>query len=98
MWGAVALLRCVLLRERITVVHGHQAFSAMAHEALLHARTLGYKARAGSAQISMKWFTPHKCKPAGRRETELMLTHLCMCDIHGLHRAAVLFAWLTWRS
>ncbi len=43
LWGAFALLRCVLLRERITLVHGHQAFSAMAHEALLHARTLGYK-------------------------------------------------------
>ena len=42
-WGAFALLRCVLLRERITIVHGHQAFSAMAHQALSHARTLGYK-------------------------------------------------------
>lgn len=33
----------VLLRERITLVHAHQAFSAIAHEAILHARTMGYK-------------------------------------------------------
>lgn len=42
-WGAFALLRCILLREQITLVHAHQAFSAMAHLALLHACTLGYK-------------------------------------------------------
>lgn len=42
-WGCFALLRCILIRERITVVHAHQAFSAMAQQALLHSRTLGYK-------------------------------------------------------
>lgn len=31
----------VLIRERIDVVHGHQAFSSMAHEAIWHARTMG---------------------------------------------------------
>ena len=35
------LLRSILLRERIELVHGHQSTSAMAHEALLHARTMG---------------------------------------------------------
>ena len=38
-------MRVVLLRERITVVHAHQAFSCLCHEAILHARTMGYKAR-----------------------------------------------------
>ena len=38
------LLRCILLRERITLVHGHAAFSALANEAVLHARTLGVAA------------------------------------------------------
>lgn len=43
LFGGFALLREVLLRERITLVHAHQAFSAIAHEAILHARTMGYK-------------------------------------------------------
>lgn len=42
-FGAFGILRCVLLQERITIVHAHQAFSTMAHEATLHARTMGYK-------------------------------------------------------
>ena len=35
------LLRSILLRERIQLVHGHQSTSSLAHEALLHARTMG---------------------------------------------------------
>ena len=42
-FGGFALLRRVLLRERITLVHAHQAFSTLAHEAVLHARTMGYR-------------------------------------------------------
>ena len=42
-FGLLRLLRCILLRERITLVHAHQAFSPMAHEAILHARTMGCK-------------------------------------------------------
>ena len=41
LFGGFAFLRAVLLRERSTLVHGHQAFSTMAHEACLHARTMG---------------------------------------------------------
>lgn len=37
------LLRIVLLRERIDIVHGHQSTSNLAHECLLHASTMGYK-------------------------------------------------------
>lgn len=35
------LLRCVFVREHITVVHAHSSFSAMAHDALFHAKTMG---------------------------------------------------------
>lgn len=38
---SLPLLRCVLVRERITMVHAHSSFSAMAHDALFHAKTMG---------------------------------------------------------
>jgi hypothetical protein len=41
--GAFRLLRLICLRERITLVHCHQAFSTLGGEALLQARTMGYK-------------------------------------------------------
>lgn len=37
------LFRSIWIRERIDLVHGHQAFSSMCHEAVIHARTLGLK-------------------------------------------------------
>jgi len=39
--AALSLYREILLRERITVVHAHQATSVVAHEMLLLARTMG---------------------------------------------------------
>jgi phosphatidylinositol glycan class A protein len=42
-FGNFKLLRAILLREKVTVVHAHQAFSVMGHEAVFHARTMGYK-------------------------------------------------------
>ncbi|KYR01220.1 GlcNAc transferase [Tieghemostelium lacteum] len=36
------LFRKILLREKIDIVHCHQAFSTLAHESILHARTMGY--------------------------------------------------------
>ncbi|KAI9092853.1 hypothetical protein DFS34DRAFT_652814 [Phlyctochytrium arcticum] len=38
------LLRYILIRECIDVVHGHGAFSSMCHESILHARTMGLPA------------------------------------------------------
>uniref|UniRef100_A0A8C6U7F6 Phosphatidylinositol N-acetylglucosaminyltransferase subunit A n=1 Tax=Neogobius melanostomus TaxID=47308 RepID=A0A8C6U7F6_9GOBI len=38
---SMPLLRCVFVRERITIVHSHSSFSAMGHDALFHAKTLG---------------------------------------------------------
>eukprot|EP00760_Papus_ankaliazontas_P033322 PhM_4_TR6288/c5_g3_i1/m.93832/K03857/PIGA, GPI3; phosphatidylinositol glycan, class A len=37
------LLRSIFIRERITIVHGHQTTSNMCHEALMHAATMGLK-------------------------------------------------------
>lgn len=36
------LFRHILLRERISIVHGHQSVSPLTHECLLYARTMGY--------------------------------------------------------
>lgn len=34
-------IRQILIREQIKIVHGHSAFSPMAHEVMFHAKTLG---------------------------------------------------------
>ncbi|KAJ3112901.1 hypothetical protein HDU96_004027 [Phlyctochytrium bullatum] len=38
------LFRYICIRESIDIVHGHQAFSSMSHEAILNARTMGIPA------------------------------------------------------
>ncbi|CAN1131577.1 Phosphatidylinositol N-acetylglucosaminyltransferase subunit A [Linum perenne] len=43
-YGTLPIIRTILIREQISLVHGHQAFSTLCHEALMHARTMGYKA------------------------------------------------------
>lgn len=42
-FGTLPIIRTILIREKISLVHGHQAFSTLCHEALMHARTMGYK-------------------------------------------------------
>ncbi|XP_068654112.1 phosphatidylinositol N-acetylglucosaminyltransferase subunit A isoform X1 [Aristolochia californica] len=42
-YGTLPILRTILVREKISLVHGHQAFSTLCHEALMHARTMGYR-------------------------------------------------------
>ncbi|KAL6003273.1 hypothetical protein ACLOJK_023496 [Asimina triloba] len=42
-YGTLPIVRMILIREKITLVHGHQAFSTLCHESLMHARTMGYK-------------------------------------------------------
>lgn len=37
------LIRYILIREQIDIVHGHSAFSALAHEVMFHGKTLGLK-------------------------------------------------------
>ena len=43
-FGLMPVLRSILIRERIQIVHAHQALSSMAHEGLFHAKCLGLKA------------------------------------------------------
>ncbi|KAL1116531.1 hypothetical protein AAG570_005003 [Ranatra chinensis] len=40
---SLPLVRCILLRERIDIVHGHSAFSALAHEVMAIGGLLGLK-------------------------------------------------------
>eukprot|EP00744_Colponema_vietnamica_P001682 GILI01002761.1.p1 GENE.GILI01002761.1~~GILI01002761.1.p1 ORF type:complete len:502 (+),score=105.46 GILI01002761.1:128-1507(+) len=41
--GFFPVFRNILIRERISIVHGHQATSVMALEAMLTSKTMGYK-------------------------------------------------------
>lgn len=43
LYPLLPLFRDILIRESVTVVHGHQATSSMMHECLLHARVMGYR-------------------------------------------------------
>ncbi|KAJ8252751.1 hypothetical protein GJAV_G00205160 [Gymnothorax javanicus] len=38
---SLPLLRCIFVREGITVLHSHSSFSALAHDSLFHAKTMG---------------------------------------------------------
>ncbi|XP_032832101.2 phosphatidylinositol N-acetylglucosaminyltransferase subunit A isoform X2 [Petromyzon marinus] len=40
---SLPLLRCVFVRERVTLVHAHSAFSCLAHDALFHAKAMGLR-------------------------------------------------------
>jgi len=42
-YGMFPLIRKILIRERIDIVHSHQATSVLGLECLLHSRTMGYK-------------------------------------------------------
>ena len=44
LYAFLPLLRAILLRNRVDVVHCHQATSMLCHEAVLHAATLGVRA------------------------------------------------------
>ncbi|XP_041474313.1 phosphatidylinositol N-acetylglucosaminyltransferase subunit A-like isoform X2 [Lytechinus variegatus] len=43
LFTTLPLIRNILIRENITIVHGHSSFSTMAHEAMFHAKTMGLK-------------------------------------------------------
>ncbi|GAB1598450.1 phosphatidylinositol N-acetylglucosaminyltransferase subunit A-like isoform X1 [Argonauta hians] len=43
MFTTLPLIREIFIREKITIVHGHSAFSTLAHEAMFHAKTMGLK-------------------------------------------------------
>lgn len=41
LFGFLPLLRDILIREEISLIHTHQATSVMGHESTLHAKTIG---------------------------------------------------------
>ncbi|XP_071604672.1 phosphatidylinositol N-acetylglucosaminyltransferase subunit A isoform X2 [Heliangelus exortis] len=43
LFHSLPLLRYIFVRERVTIVHAHSSFSAMAHDALFHAKTMGLR-------------------------------------------------------
>ncbi|XP_076368963.1 phosphatidylinositol N-acetylglucosaminyltransferase subunit A-like isoform X3 [Tachypleus tridentatus] len=43
LFSTLPLLRNIFIREKVTVVHGHSAFSALALESVFHANTMGIK-------------------------------------------------------
>ncbi|KAJ8019860.1 Phosphatidylinositol N-acetylglucosaminyltransferase subunit A [Holothuria leucospilota] len=43
LFTSLPLIRNILIREKIAIVHGHSAFSALAHETMFHAKTLQLK-------------------------------------------------------
>lgn len=42
-FGSFSLFRSIVIREQIDLLHVHQAFSTMAHESVMHARTMDMK-------------------------------------------------------
>jgi phosphatidylinositol glycan class A protein len=43
LYVSLPLMREVFVRERIEIVHGHQATSSLMHEAMMHAKVLGFR-------------------------------------------------------
>ena len=75
-YTALPLLRNIFIREEVTIVHGHSAFSTLAHEAMLHARTMGIKAV----------FTDHSL--FGFADGSSILTNkLLKFSLHGINHA-----------
>lgn len=74
LFGTFQILRAILLRERLDIVHIHQAFSVLGNEAALHARTMQYKVV----------FTDHSL--FGFADASSILTNKCLkfvlSDVH----------------
>jgi phosphatidylinositol glycan class A protein len=43
LFATFPLVRSILIREQIDIVHGHSAFSTIAHEVMFHGKTLGIR-------------------------------------------------------
>ncbi|KAF5839094.1 hypothetical protein DUNSADRAFT_1639 [Dunaliella salina] len=73
-FGSMRILRVIMLRECVHIVHAHQAFSTLGLEACLHARTMGYKVV----------FTDHSLFGFADVPSILMnqLLKCVLCDVH----------------
>ena len=77
MVGSFMLFRRILIREGVTVVHGHQATSVMAHECFLVARTMGYKVSC-TATVFEGASTTYPCSVAGANDSVSTPTTRCL--------------------
>ncbi len=73
--STLPMLRDIFLRERIQLVHGHSAFSVLAHEALLHASVMGLAS----------CFTDHSLFGFGDASS-ILTNKLLQASLAGTHR------------
>ncbi|CDI78323.1 phosphatidylinositolglycan class A protein, putative [Eimeria acervulina] len=75
------LIRTILIREKVDIVHGHQTTSTLAHESMFHARHLGY--RVVYTDHSMFSFADAACIHMNKI-FKFFLTHCnhCICVSH----------------
>ncbi|CDI78905.1 phosphatidylinositolglycan class A protein, putative [Eimeria praecox] len=80
-FATLPLIRTILIRERVDIVHGHQTTSTLAHESMLHARHLGY--RVVYTDHSMFSFADAACIHMNKI-FKFFLTHCnhCICVSH----------------
>ncbi|XP_071449168.1 phosphatidylinositol N-acetylglucosaminyltransferase subunit A [Hetaerina americana] len=81
MVGSLPLIRYVLIRERITIIHGHSAFSALAHETMIIGRLLGL--RTVFTDHSLFGFADASAIITNKfLEISLADSHHCICVSH----------------
>lgn len=54
---SIPLIRYILIREEIEIIHGHSAFSALAHEGMLIGRLMGLKVKGKFIIATCNTFT-----------------------------------------
>ncbi|KAL8436726.1 hypothetical protein Efla_002158 [Eimeria flavescens] len=80
-FSTLPLIRTILVREKVDIVHGHQTTSTLAHESMFHARHLGY--RVVYTDHSMFSFADAACIHMNK-VFKFFLTHCdhCICVSH----------------
>lgn len=56
----IPLLRYILIREQIEIVHGHSAFSALAHEVMFVGKLMGLRVRTERVKIQFEKYGSQK--------------------------------------
>lgn len=58
----IPLLRYILIREQIDIVHGHSAFSALAHEVMFIGKLMGKRVRENQKNVEISRMHRINCK------------------------------------
>ncbi|KAG8230339.1 hypothetical protein J437_LFUL000610 [Ladona fulva] len=81
MVASLPLIRYILIRERITIIHGHSAFSTLAHETMIIGRLLGL--RTVFTDHSLFGFADASAIITNKfLEISLADSHHCICVSH----------------